>query len=272
MTQEQPPMTVKVGRNDPCPCGSGKKHKHCCLQQQAPAAEPTGHDGAAKRVVDWLFERHRKAMRAALTGLLGSLLDDEQRDKLGAQMDEEFWVGMQINLMDWLVAEGELQIKGVRQRVSEYLLGPGGPLLTATQRDWLQQLAQSSLRLYDVTDVMPGVQMTLRDVLDADAAPIVVQERSGTQNLTSGMQLGCRVLRIREHFECSGSVCLFSMPADASVIAQLRAAAQGQGQREELATRSGMIIMSAWVRQYVELPPTPSDAHAGDTSLLSTDH
>jgi len=21
----------KVGRNDPCPCGSGKKHKRCCL-------------------------------------------------------------------------------------------------------------------------------------------------------------------------------------------------------------------------------------------------
>ena len=20
----------KVGRNDPCPCGSGKKHKNCC--------------------------------------------------------------------------------------------------------------------------------------------------------------------------------------------------------------------------------------------------
>ena len=23
--------TPKVGRNDPCPCGSGKKHKKCCL-------------------------------------------------------------------------------------------------------------------------------------------------------------------------------------------------------------------------------------------------
>ncbi|MBZ4241354.1 SEC-C domain-containing protein, partial [Mycobacterium tuberculosis] len=21
----------KVGRNDPCPCGSGKKYKQCCL-------------------------------------------------------------------------------------------------------------------------------------------------------------------------------------------------------------------------------------------------
>lgn len=24
-------VTPKVGRNDPCPCGSGKKYKHCCL-------------------------------------------------------------------------------------------------------------------------------------------------------------------------------------------------------------------------------------------------
>ena len=23
-------LAPKVGRNDPCPCGSGKKYKHCC--------------------------------------------------------------------------------------------------------------------------------------------------------------------------------------------------------------------------------------------------
>ena len=23
-------VDTKVGRNEPCPCGSGKKHKHCC--------------------------------------------------------------------------------------------------------------------------------------------------------------------------------------------------------------------------------------------------
>ncbi len=31
-TVEAPPRTVvsgKVGRNDPCPCGSGRKFKHC---------------------------------------------------------------------------------------------------------------------------------------------------------------------------------------------------------------------------------------------------
>lgn len=26
-----PVRATKVGRNDPCPCGSGKKYKHCCL-------------------------------------------------------------------------------------------------------------------------------------------------------------------------------------------------------------------------------------------------
>ncbi|MBR5741927.1 MAG: SEC-C domain-containing protein, partial [Firmicutes bacterium] len=25
---------VKVGRNDPCPCGSGKKYKNCCGRNQ----------------------------------------------------------------------------------------------------------------------------------------------------------------------------------------------------------------------------------------------
>ena len=25
----------KVGRNDPCPCGSGKKFKACCMRKEA---------------------------------------------------------------------------------------------------------------------------------------------------------------------------------------------------------------------------------------------
>ena len=25
---------MKIGRNDPCPCGSGKKYKHCCYMKE----------------------------------------------------------------------------------------------------------------------------------------------------------------------------------------------------------------------------------------------
>lgn len=31
--QETPTSTAKVGRNEPCPCGSGKKYKNCCMKQ-----------------------------------------------------------------------------------------------------------------------------------------------------------------------------------------------------------------------------------------------
>jgi len=27
---------MKIGRNDPCPCGSGKKYKKCCLDKTTP--------------------------------------------------------------------------------------------------------------------------------------------------------------------------------------------------------------------------------------------
>lgn len=32
--QQQKRRPPQVGRNDPCPCGSGRKFKHCCLQRR----------------------------------------------------------------------------------------------------------------------------------------------------------------------------------------------------------------------------------------------
>lgn len=35
-------MADKVGRNDPCPCGSGKKYKSCCLKNEQPKGTTFG--------------------------------------------------------------------------------------------------------------------------------------------------------------------------------------------------------------------------------------
>jgi SWIM/SEC-C metal-binding protein len=39
LTREPARAAPKIGRNDPCPCGSGKKFKKCCVDQapQLPA-------------------------------------------------------------------------------------------------------------------------------------------------------------------------------------------------------------------------------------------
>ncbi len=40
-------MKQKAGRNDPCPCGSGKKYKACCIDKDKP--KPKG-----KLTAKWL--------------------------------------------------------------------------------------------------------------------------------------------------------------------------------------------------------------------------
>lgn len=34
-------MSKKAGRNDPCPCGSGKKYKSCCWGKEQPESDMT---------------------------------------------------------------------------------------------------------------------------------------------------------------------------------------------------------------------------------------
>jgi hypothetical protein len=45
-------MTKKTGRNKPCPCGSGRKYKHCCLHKQ-PNSVQVGVEIADKGKKAW---------------------------------------------------------------------------------------------------------------------------------------------------------------------------------------------------------------------------
>ena len=55
---------MKPGRNDPCPCGSGRKYKHCCLAKDtAPSSN------------ELLWRR----LRRDLDGLLPELLAESVR-------------------------------------------------------------------------------------------------------------------------------------------------------------------------------------------------
>ena len=42
-----PGTMAKIGRNDACPCGSGKKYKRCCLTAQVAVANPDAATTAA---------------------------------------------------------------------------------------------------------------------------------------------------------------------------------------------------------------------------------
>jgi tetratricopeptide (TPR) repeat protein len=56
-------MTSKTSRNDPCPCGSGKKYKKCCLEKDQEAERAEFMRAAAK--VATAGQVHREATREA---------------------------------------------------------------------------------------------------------------------------------------------------------------------------------------------------------------
>lgn len=269
-------MTIKIGRNEPCPCGSGKKYKQCCANASATLAEPEkkGFDGAVERAIGWLMNKHRKAVNVAIEEMLFGGLNDEEQEALEAR-DEQTWQGIQLNATEWLLAEGQILVKGEYKSVSEYLLSQGGPLFTVDQRRWITQLAERHLHIYDVTDVIPGKQMTLCDALDVEALPIIVREKSGSQASLVGTQIGLRIMEVDGHYELSGAVYPFSRLVGPGVVAYLREAVdQLDKRRIDLPEFLSFIIRRKWLEQYFAPTPMPimMDASSGEPILLITDH
>jgi hypothetical protein len=234
---------------------------------------PTPHQGAVEICVTWLSSLHRKGWQNAFMNLYQELLSEEDRGKIAA-LDQETIQAIEINMIDWLLAEGEINARGGIRRINDYLLSPSGPGLNAGQRDWLQQMGQRSLRLYDVTDVVQGQQMTLCDALDREAEPLVVRERSGTQNLKPGELLGCRILRAGDHFEMSGSAYLFTLLTGPRVLALVREHSQAFGKQLDSPRKMGLIIMLEWLQHWLKPAPMPTliDHYSGEPMKMITDH
>jgi len=267
-------MSTKIGRNDPCPCGSGRKYKHCC-GGAATTRDPDekGRAGAVERALDWLASRHRKAAGVAIETMLFGGLTDEERATLQTQ-DDETWQQIQLNANEWLLAEAAIDVRGKPTRVADLLLGPGGPLFTVEQRQWIAQLSERPLRLYDVTDVVPGRQRTLCDSLETQAPPIVVVERAGSQESLVVSQVGFRIMEVGDHRELSGAAYPFSLLAGPRVIGAMRQASRKRGPRADRAAELSSIIRRHWLAQYFAASPLPTivDAVTGEALLLITDH
>jgi Protein of unknown function (DUF1186)/SEC-C motif len=264
----------KVGRNDPCPCGSGKKFKKCCGKEpNEPAAEPSKDGGVGKAVL-WLTSRHATAVRTSIATMLNEGLDDEEQTRL-QELDEDDWQGVQINAMEWLLAEGSIAVKGAQRKAADLLLGHGGPAFTPGQRAWIEQLRRRPLRLYDITEVLPGVGMRLCDALDTEAAPVMVYEKSGSTHAQVGSLIGARIMKVDGHYEMSGAAYPFSRLMNASLLAQLRALVEDAAvEGERLSRELSAIIRRCWIAQYARPLPLPTiiESHSGDPMLLITDH
>ncbi len=249
----------KIGRNDPCPCGSGRKYKKCCGQADGAATrDEEGGEGGVARCIAWLMLHHEDAVREAVQDMLEAWAGDDEEEAL-AGLDEETWQMIRINLMESLLAGELIEVHGQSISVPELLLGPRGPAMTSRERSWIAQLAQRPLRLYTVTQTVPGVSLTLCDALDLDAPPVVVEEKTASRTAHIGMTLGARILTLGDRHVLSGAAYPFADLFVPALMAELRELIDAYAEQPEIVNETvAFTLQSHWLRQYLVPPPIPT--------------
>ncbi len=252
---------MKVGRNDPCPCGSGKKHKNCCLLRGERAPRSW-----VDICLEWLERNHDKGYSRALAEFFAGL-DEEEGSRL-LELPEGVKEVVNANATEWLLAEGEIEVRGARRRIPDLLLGLGGPPLAVEDRQKLQALADHSMSIYEVQEAVPGEGLWVKDAAQPKARRLWVVEHMGSQSLVRWDVVGARLVPREKEWQLSGAI--YPIPRDQlkNLKAEVRAA-------KRAGHRASEPIVDCWLR-YVTASPPPLpelvDAGSGDPVLLVTDH
>jgi hypothetical protein len=155
---------TRIGPNELCPCGSGKKFKKCC-------GDP--------RETDRYTRDDRTTAFYKLNQYIDAFAADELPPERAELFDdvEQLWFAF-----DYRGADGASVVE--RFLASAQLL--------AGERAFLDAARRSSMRIYEVTDASPGVSLTLRDAIESGS--LRVNERAASRTVGRGNYLAARVV------------------------------------------------------------------------------
>lgn len=186
------PALPKVGRNDPCPCGSGRKYKACHLDRPMTVGQPDPVEVLRPKLARFML---RPDAERALETLVHEALGypDAGGGAVEAAMHEEPWfTDAESRLLDdnpEVAIEVLMAERGWLQR----FLDLRGSLLPAPERELAASWIDTRLGLYEVVSTSPGTGLVLRDIVD-DGPPVEVRDRSLSRSVSA---LDLVLLRLR---------------------------------------------------------------------------
>jgi len=216
----------KIGRNDPCPCGSGKKYKNCCMKKDVATDSLWRNlreinDKLVNRLWDHLYTFYQDNIiieawsefmlnevedpdpeisheQAFLPWLFYSYLPDEE-DLLVEGKDLE-------NYEDFTIAESYLAV-----HESE---------LSDLEIKFIEAVVNHPYRFYEILECEQGRGSKIRDIFLR--REVYVTERKGSQNARKGDILYARVIQIDHVGMIVGSGSMFFPPGYKTDIILLR--------------------------------------------------
>lgn len=217
----------KPGRNDPCPCGSGKKYKHCCMNAQQ-----------AESPLELRWRRVRRAIEGMASTLLSyggkrygrTLLDEAWETFWPFEEDEAFDpetphlpVFMPWLFFDWLPDPRDT---GLDPAVLDGLTLAQAWLQDNARRadpvlvEYVQACCAAPFSFYDIVSVQPGLGATLRDIFNGEE--IEVRERSASGQMRAGDILFAKLARLNDIVLIEGMTPVMIPPDRRGPIQTLR--------------------------------------------------
>ena len=191
---------VKAGRNDPCPCGSGKKYKKCCLANEV----------ASVASLTWIF------MRRTEGELIPTLLEHAAKyygqDAVAEAWDEfSLWKDVPIDpgsqpeldtaflpwfVFNWIPDNAEIEEAEhlPEMPVAIHYLEKKGSRLDTFQQRFIKEICSQPYSFFMVTDVVPGESLTLRDLILG--REVTVHERQASATLLKASIIFTRIITI----------------------------------------------------------------------------
>ena len=187
---------VRVGRNDPCPCGSGKKHKRCCLAQ-AEAVELTWQ--RLRRAEGSVVEKVLAFAKARYGAEVLARAWDEFT--FGAETDPADDLLFESSFIPWFVFNWAPDVAPA----SDGMRLPPGPLALQClaahagrfddfEQRFVHAMCQRPYSFYAITAVTPGQSLALKDVMTH--CEYIVCERSASTMVRQGAVLFTRILEM----------------------------------------------------------------------------
>lgn len=221
---------MTTGRNQPCPCGSGKKYKQCC-QKADPAPQEELRYQALCNARNRLMERILKYLRRTQ----GKAVMDSAMDEFwlwpepGEEPDEDVFEQTLDLAIDWLMfnwavdpADPESQEQSLHEdkTMAEVFVESRAGKLDPEERKLFEGFNRIPLSFFEVMAVRLGKGLTVKDILTG--FQVDVHEVSATQNLSRGDILFGRVATVDGLGMLAGMATLIIPPEHKPRILELR--------------------------------------------------
>lgn len=221
---------MKPGRNDPCPCGSGKKHKQCCMKTEQ--AQPAN---------DFLWRRIRRAIEGSpirmlefASGHFGKDVLQEAWDDFMPHWEDEEDEPFTMDtphmpaFMPWFYYEWRPNPSDTRVKrealdgrtVGQAYLDKKGRQLDPLLARYIEQCCASPFSFYDILSVRPGIGFTARDIFTGEE--LEVTEQSGSRQSRAGDILFGKLVSINGVTMLEACAPFMFPPMEKSAILELR--------------------------------------------------